>query len=260
MITFPSMNLQFNISPIAIRIGCIDIYWYAIIIVLAIVMAVLNLKISENKAKISFETMIDLIIYLIPVSIISARLYYVVFNLGIYIKEPWQILNIRTGGLAIYGAVIGGTITCYIFCKKRNIEFLELLDYLAPSLALGQAIGRWGNFVNVEAYGTKTNNFFRMGIVENGNYVEVHPTFLYESISTFIIFLILLFLSKKKKFSGEIVYAYFILYAFVRFFIEGVRIDSLMFYQFRISQILSLVFFVMFSGIMSYKLVKRRKA
>lgn len=134
-----------------------------------------------------------------------------------------------------------------------------MLDYIAPSLALGQAIGRWGNFINQEAYGTQTNNCLRMGIIENGQYVEVHPTFLYESIATFLIFIILLLLSKKRKFRGEITYVYFILYSFVRFFIEGLRIDSLMFYQFRVSQLVSLALFITFLIILSYSVIKCRK-
>ena len=134
-----------------------------------------------------------------------------------------------------------------------------MLDYIAPGLALGQAIGRWGNFINQEAYGTQTNNCLRMGIIENGQYVEVHPTFLYESIATFLIFIILLLLSKKRKFRGEITYVYFILYSFVRFFIEGLRIDSLMFYQFRVSQLVSLALFITFLIILSYSVIKCRK-
>ena len=131
---------------------------------------------------IKFEDIIDLLIFLIPISIISARLYYVLFDLNYFIKNPMQIFNIRTGGLAIYGGIIGGIITCIVFCKKRKINILDLLDYLAPALALGQAIGRWGNFANIEAYGVETTLPWRMGIYEANKYVEVHPTFLYESI------------------------------------------------------------------------------
>ena len=139
-------------------------------------------------------------IYLIPISIISARIYYIIFKLEYFLTQPLQMLNLRNGGLAIYGGIIGGVITCYIFCKKRNIHVLDLLDFIAPILALGQAVGRWGNFFNVEAYGTQTTNLFRMGILENGIYKEVHPTFLYESTVTILLFIILLFLQKKRKF------------------------------------------------------------
>lgn len=143
MIFFPEFNLEFNIDRIAFSILNIDIYWYAIIIVFAIIIALLMLKINNNKTGIDFNEMTDLAIYLIPISIIGARIYYIFFNLDYYINNPFQIFNIRTGGLAIYGGIIAGIITCYIFCKKRKINMLDLLDYLAPSLAIGQSIGRF---------------------------------------------------------------------------------------------------------------------
>ena len=155
-----------------------------------------------------------------------------------------QMFNIRTGGLAIYGGIIGGIITCIIFCKKRKIKVLDLLDYMAPALALGQAIGRWGNFVNIEAYGAKTSLPWRMGIYEAGKYIEVHPTFLYESIATFIIFLVLMKVGKNRKFSGELTYIYCIMYGFERLIVEGLRTDSLMLGPIRISQLVSLIILV----------------
>ena len=249
MVTFPGLGLEFNIDRVAFNIFGIDIYWYAILIVSAILIAFLILKINNKKCNIEYKDILDLSIFLIPISIICARLYYVIFDLEYFLENPSQIFNIRDGGLAIYGGIIGGVITCYVFCKKRNIRFLDLLDYLVPCLALGQAIGRWGNFVNIEAHGVQTDNLFRMGIIENGHYIEVHPTFLYESICTFLIFIILMFMTKRRKFAGELTYIYLILYSFVRFFIEGLRTDSLMLFSLRISQVLSLVIFV-FSCIM----------
>lgn len=259
MITFPELNLEFNINKVAFSFFNINIYWYAIIIVLAIIIALIILKINENKCNIRFSIMIDLAIYLIPISFIGARIYYILFNPNPYIENPIEVFNIRNGGLAIYGGIIAGIITCYVFCKKRKINFLDLLDYLAPSLAIGQAIGRIGNFVNIEAYGTKTDNILRMRIYENGNYTEVHPTFLYESLSTLLIFSVLMILIRKRKFKGEIVCIYFILYSFARFWIEGLRIDSLMFLNFRISQILSLAIFAISIAILSYNVIKHRK-
>ena len=259
MITFPELNLEFNINKVAFSFFNINIYWYAIIIVLAIIIALIILKINENKCNIRFSIMIDLSIYLIPISFIGARIYYILFNPNPYIENPIEVFNIRNGGLAIYGGIIAGIITCYVFCKKRKINFLDLLDYLAPSLAIGQAIGRIGNFVNIEAYGTKTDNILRMRIYENGNYTEVHPTFLYESLSTLLIFSVLMILIRKRKFKGEIVCIYFILYSFARFWIEGLRIDSLMFLNFRISQILSLAIFAISIAILSYNVIKHRK-
>jgi phosphatidylglycerol:prolipoprotein diacylglycerol transferase len=255
IITFPGLNLKFNIYRIALRIGSIQIYWYAIFIVLSFIISLIIFKNKNGKFGIKYLDILDLFIILIPTSIICARIYYIIFNLNYYVNNPIQIINIRNGGLAIYGGIIGGIITCYLFCKKRKIDFLNLLDYIAPCLALGQSIGRWGNFVNIEAYGSKTNLPWRMGIIENGNYTEVHPTFLYESIATLIIFIILTTISKKRKFKGEITYLYLIMYSFIRTIIENLRTDSLMLGKIRVSAILSIIIFI-FANIMYWKTKK----
>lgn len=199
-VTFPGLGLELNISKTAISILGIDIAVYAVLIVSAIIIALIIFKIKDGLYKIKFQDILDLLIILLPVSIISARIFYVIFELDKFIYNPIEILNIRNGGLAIYGGIIGGFITCYIFCKKRKINILDLTDYIVPCLALGQAIGRWGNFFNIEAYGAETTNFFRMGILENGIYKEVHPTFLYESAITFTLAIFLLILQNKRKF------------------------------------------------------------
>lgn len=242
-VTFPLLNLNLKISDVAFSIFGVEIYWYAIMIVTAMVVALLVLKLREKYFDIKFSDIIDLAIYVIPISIISARIYYILFSLDDYIARPASILEFRSGGLAIYGGIIGGLITCYVFCKKRKINFIDLLDYIVPSLAIGQSIGRWGNFFNVEAYGTQTNLPWRMGIYELGEYVEVHPTFLYESICTLILFIILINI-KNRKFSGQSVCVYLIGYGFVRMLIEGLRTDSLMLGNIRISQVLSLIILI----------------
>lgn len=244
-VTFPLLNLELNINKIAFAILGVPIYWYAILIVASIALAIFLCKKNDGKYNICYSDIIDLSIILIPVAFICARLYYVIFNLKSYTSLE-SVLNIKDGGLAIYGGIIGGAITIYFFCKKKNIKMLDLLDYIVPYLALGQAIGRWGNFINVEAYGTQTNLPWKMGIETINGIQYVHPTFLYESICTFIIFIILTKLSKNRKFSGQIVYVYLILYSLIRFFIEGLRIDSLMIGDFRISQIVSVVLFITF--------------
>lgn len=246
MVTFPLLNLELNINKIAFTVFGVPIYWYAILIVASLALAIFLCKRKDGKYNIKFDDIIDLSIILIPVAFICARVYYVLFNLESYTNLA-SILNIKDGGLAIYGGIIGGTIVIYFFCKKKNIKMLDLLDYIVPYLALGQAIGRWGNFINVEAYGTTTNLPWKMGIQTANGLEYVHPTFLYESICTFIIFIILTKLSKNRKFSGQIVCVYVILYSFIRFFIEGLRIDSLMLGNFRISQIVSAVLFITFS-------------
>lgn len=145
-ITFPLFNLKLQISRIAFSIGNINIYWYAILIVLAFIIALIIFKIRDGKFGIKFSDIIDLAIYVIPISIISARIYYVLFNLNEYINNPIQIFNFRNGGLAIYGGVIGGLITCYIFCKKRQIDLLDLIDYIVPCLALRTSNRKMGQF------------------------------------------------------------------------------------------------------------------
>ena len=257
-VEIPLLNLKLIISKVALNIFGVDIYWYAIIIASAFIIALLWCKMNLKKVDISFDEALNLSIILIPVSIICARIYYVLFNLKYYAAYPTKILNFRDGGLAIYGGIIGGIIVCYIYCRKHKIYILDLLDGFSPIFALGQSIGRWGNFINVEAYGVETNLPWKMGIIENGVMKYVHPTFLYESICTFIIFILLSKMLDKRKFKGEITYIYLLMYSFVRFFIEGLRIDSLMLNNFRISQILSLVIFVCISGILIFKNYKSR--
>ena len=170
LVRFPGLNLEFNISSVAFKIFGIEIYWYAILIVSAMILALIMFKKRDGLYEIKFNDVIDLSLYVIPISIVSARIYYILFNLEYYIQNPKEILILRNGGIAIYGAVIWGLITCFIFCKKKKISLLDLMDFVAPGLVLGQAIGRWGNFVNVEAYGTSTNSLLRMGIIEAGGY------------------------------------------------------------------------------------------
>ena len=136
VITFPDLNLQFNINRIALSIGDIRIYWYAILMTSAFVISLLIYKLKNGKFEIKFSDILDLALLVIPISIVSARLYYILFNLEYYVKNPTQIFNLRSGGLAIYGGIIGGAVTCYIFCKKRKINLLNLLEYIVPCLAL----------------------------------------------------------------------------------------------------------------------------
>lgn len=259
IVTFPLINLTCKLNPIAITLFGVSIYWYAVIIVASILLAFFLCYRKRGTFGISYDTILDLSLILIPVAFICARLYYVIFAWEQYTNIS-QIFNIKDGGLAIYGGMIGGAITIYFFCKKRKIAVLDILDYLVPYLALGQCLGRWGNFINVEAYGRVTNVPWKMGIVTKDMVEYVHPTFLYESIATLCIFFILSRLSKKRKFKGEITYVYLILYSFVRFLIEGLRSDSLMFYQVRISQILSSILFVIFCGILIDKIENNKKS
>lgn len=258
-IYFPGFNLKFNISSIAFKIFGIEIYWYAIFIVSALVIGLILCKKDDGKYKIAFNDILELSVIAIPVAFIFARLYFVLFNLKYYFQSPLQIFNIRNGGLAIYGGIFGGIFTTCIFCKIKKINILDMLDYLAPYIPLGQAIGRLGNFTNVEAYGTTTNSIFRMGIIENDTYIEVHPTFLYESLANLILFIILYVIRNKREFKGELTCLYFIGYGFIRTIIEGLRSDSLMLNSFKISQVVSCILFIVFSIILIIKLKNNLK-
>ena len=251
-VIFPSFNLEFNINSVALKVGHVNIYWYGIIIAFAIILSLFLMKKDDGRYGIKFNDILNICLITIPISVICARIYYVIFKLEYYMQNPQKVMNLRDGGIAIYGGIIGGIITIYIYSKIKKVDFIKILDYIAPYLALSQAIGRWGNFVNVEAYGYETKNLFRMGIIENGIYKEVHPTFLYESIGDFIIFIILFIKRKNIKYKGQILYDYLIYYSILRIFTESIRIDSLKIGNVRISIIVSIIFLIV-------GLVNRRK-
>lgn len=248
-ITFPNLNLKFNIDPVAFTAFGKDVYWYGIIITCGILFALILMykKIKRTSDfdktfnRVTWDLITDLVIFALPVGIICARLYYCAFNWDYYGVHPEDIVKIWNGGLAIYGGIIGGVLAGLIVCRFKGVRYTELGDFCMPYLALCQSIGRWGNFVNGEAHGTQTNTFLKMGISGEDGYF--HPTFLYESICDFIIFLILSKLYKKRKFPGQVFYLYFILYGTARFFIEGLRTDSLYLLDtgIRVSQLLSVI-------------------
>lgn len=264
-VVFPTFNLEFEFSPIAIEFGNLQIYWYSICIVSGIVISLILMYFSNKKHGIKYEQIIEIMIFTLIFGIIGARIFYVVFNLDYYLNNISEIFNIKGGGLAIFGGIIAGAITAYILCKRSKINFLDFCDYLVPYLALSQAIGRIGNFFNIEAYGIETNNIFRMGIETISGYTEVHPCFLYEMIGCLLIFIILKILEskqlcyennkkniqegntnstcniKKVHCKGEIFSFYLILYGTIRFLIEGVRADSLMLLNIRISQLIAII-------------------
>lgn len=257
IINFEGLGLSFKVNRVAIDLWGIKIYWYGIFIVLGFILALILSKKDDGKYNIKFDDILLLAIISLPILFICARLYYVIFNYSTYLEKPTEVLNVRNGGLAIYGGIIGAIGTIVVYCKLKKIDLLDMLDYLAPFLPLGQAIGRWGNFFNIEAHGTETTNILRMGIVENGRYIQVHPTFLYESICTLIIFIILYKYRNKRKYSGQIMLAYFFMYGIVRSIIEGLRTDSLMLGSLRVSQVLSIVLSITCGIILLYKRLKK---
>ncbi len=244
IVKFPGLNLEINISDIIFSIFGIKIYTYAFCIVVGIILALVLCKFSKENFGIEFDKVLDISIIALIFGIIGARIYYVIFNIQYYMKDPVRILNLRDGGLAIYGGLFAGAVAIIKRCKSLKIESLEFFDYIIPFVAIAQGIGRWGNFFNIEAYGYETNNIFRMGILSNNGYLEVHPVFLYESIWMIITFFILRNLQKKRRFKGQILYMYLILYAGARMFLETLRTDSLMMYGIRVSQVISIIVFI----------------
>lgn len=256
IIRFPGLGLEFNISPVAFSIFGRDIYWYGIIISTAFLVCVLLAQRDASKFRIDPEDIIELVLFAIPASIVGARLYYVLFNWKEYASSPADIIAIWKGGLAIYGAVLASIITAYFFVKHKKLNGYKFFDFCAPYMSLGQAIGRWGNFVNQEAYGSQTTVPWRMEIIDphSMSAISVHPTFLYESLWNIGLFIFLIwYRNKEKRLPGEIFFLYMALYGLGRFWIEGLRTDSLMAGQFRISQVLAGVFVILFSAIIIFR-------
>lgn len=244
VVTFPGLNLSFEFSKIAFTLFGIPIYKYALCIVLGVMAALVLCKLNKEKFGIDYEFILENTILGIFAGAIGARLYFVLFNLEYYMNNPAEIFNFRNGGLAIYGGLIFGAIAIIINCKIHKKDILNFFDCIIPYVAIAQCIGRFGNFFNIEAYGYETNSLLRMGIIVNQKYMEVHPTFLYEAISNLIIAIVLILMQRKRKYKGQIILLYMALYGLIRSVIEGIRFDSLMFYNFRISQILSIIILI----------------
>lgn len=223
-------------DPVAFRIFGIEIMWYGVLISLGVLLGVLTALKECRRTGFKEDNLLDFLIIAIPSAIVGARAYYVIFSWDYYSRNLSEIINIRNGGLAIHGALIAGIVAGVLFCRKRKIKILQLLDIVMPSVSLGQSIGRWGNFVNQEAYGGPTD--LPWAIVVNGQ--KVHPTFLYESIIDFTLFIFLTwYMRKKKTTDGQVFSLYLILYSAGRFFVEGLRTDSLMFLGMRVAQLVS---------------------
>ncbi|EDC3831076.1 prolipoprotein diacylglyceryl transferase [Listeria monocytogenes] len=252
------------LDPVAIQIGSISVKWYGVIIASAVVIALLLALSEANKRKMDKEIIVDLLIWAIPISIISARIYYVIFEWDFYKNNLGEIVKIWHGGIAIYGALIGAVLTAIIFSRIKKISFWQLADVVAPSLIIAQAIGRWGNFMNQEAHGAETTRSFLESLhlpdfIINQLYIDgayYQPTFLYESLWNVLGFVILLIIRRTKIRRGELFLGYVIWYSFGRFFIEGMRTDSLMWGDFRVSQVLSLLLIVLSIGLIIYRRLK----
>lgn len=252
-VSFPGIGLTIEVKEIAFRVFGWPIHWYGIIIAAGFLLAVIFCCKKADIYGIEQDDIMDLLIYAVPLCIIGARLYYIIFYLDLYRNSDGglnfsQMVRIWDGGLAIYGAIITAILVALIFCKAKKIRFLALVDLGSFGLLIGQLIGRWGNFVNVEAYGAPTDLPWRMGIYDTVNgvyqYMEVHPTFLYESLWNLAgLLLLALVVAKHRKFDGQIFLGYVAWYGLGRAWIEGLRTDSLYFFStgLRVSQVLAIV-------------------
>ncbi|MBS4208400.1 prolipoprotein diacylglyceryl transferase [Bacillus sp. FJAT-50079] len=245
------MKSEFDpINPVAIWLGPIPVHWYGIIIGVGIALSLYIAIRESDRLGLEKDLFADLMIWAIPIAIISARIYYVIFQWDYYSQNPGQIIQIWEGGIAIHGALIGAVLTAIVFARKKGVSFWKLADIAAPSIILGQAIGRWGNFINQEAHGGEVSRAFLENLhlptfIIDQMYIEgayYHPTFLYESIWNLLGFILLIFLRKVNLRRGELFLSYVIWYSIGRFFIEGLRTDSLMLTSsLRIAQVISLI-------------------
>ena len=273
-IWFPNLGIEIEkLSRVAFSVLGKDVYWYGIFIGLGVIFGVVFAMLEAKRTKQDPDLYVDFVIYALIFAIIGARLYYVAFSWDYYSANPAKIFALREGGLAIYGGIIGAVLTAIVYCKKKKVDFWLLADTACPSIAFGQMMGRWGNFFNREAFGGFTDGPFAMRLrldqVRPGDvsqqvldnlmnfggvdYIQVHPTFLYESMWNLCLFLLLVLYRPKKKFAGQIFGLYFLGYALGRVWIEGLRTDQLMIGGFAVSQLLSAGIIVASVGFLLWK-------
>lgn len=243
-VSFPGLGIgPFDLNSTAFTVFGREVKWYGIIICIGIIAAFSYFMYRAKKAGIKSDTVVDMTLVTVPIGIIGARLYFVVFYGVNSFKEIFEIWN---GGLAIYGGVIFGAITVIVMCRIKKVKFFAFADMIAPGVMLGQLIGRWGNFMNGEAFGAETSVFIRMGLRNwhtGYEYVEVHPTFLYESLWNLLGFALINIFYKKRKFNGEAFLWYVAWYGLGRTFIELLRQDSLYMGGVRVSSLLGAICF-----------------
>lgn len=245
-ISFPMLGDWSIDPPYSFNLFGLEIYFYGVIIALGFILAALYCAKRAKEFGLSSDELYELVIWLIPTCIIGARLYYVLFKLDYFIANPDRIFALRDGGLAIYGGIIAGIIVGIIWCRAKRIRVFAVADLTAFGLLIGQSVGRWGNFINREAFGAQTEIFCRMGLTVPGfETLYVHPTFLYESLWNLLGLIVLHIWSKKgkRKYDGQVFWLYTLWYGLGRAWIEGLRTDSLYIgsTDIRVSQLLAIV-------------------
>ncbi len=266
-LSFPGLGIgEFTVNSEAFSLFGAPIAWYALIICTGMIFAVGYIIFRAKQIGIDSEQVLDFALFVIPIGVLGARLYYVIMDIDSF-HSLGDVLNIRNGGLAIYGGIIAGAITVFCVCKYKKIDFLAFADCVVPGLIMAQAIGRWGNFMNGEAFGGITDSFLRMGIrnynsiMTFGTYemVYVHPTFLYESLWNLLGFIGVNVFYKHKKYDGQIFLMIFGWYGLGRMLIEGLRTDSLYLFgtSIRVSQALAGVLFITCTALLVYFAFKK---
>ncbi|MCA1031516.1 prolipoprotein diacylglyceryl transferase [Bacillus timonensis] len=253
------------IDPVFLKLGPLSIHWYGVIIGLGAMLGLYLVTKESQRRGLHKDTFVDLVLFAIPIAILSARAYYVIFKWDYYSQNLTEIPLIWEGGLAIHGGLIGAVATGYVFAKVKGLSFWKLADIAAPSIILGQAVGRWGNFINQEAHGGPVTREFLESLylpefIINQMYIQgqyYHPTFLYESVWNLAGFALLLLLRKANLRRGESFLLYVIWYSIGRFFIEGLRTDSLMLTEYlRIAQVISIVLVLLALAILLFRRIK----
>lgn len=260
-ITFPNLGIAMDPSRVAFTLFGKEVYWYGILIALGFTLAVVYACRRAKQFGLTDDHILDMLLLAVPLAIICARAYYCIFYWELFRDDPISVFYIWEGGIAIYGGVIGAVVAALIYCKWRKVPFGPLADVGSLGLLIGQMIGRWGNFINREAYGAPTDSFLKMGLADSlGQVTYYHPTFLYESLWNLVGFVLLHFYSKKRKFDGEVFTAYVAWYGLGRLWIEGLRTDSLYLFGtgIRVSQLVAGVSFVLATAFLLYVRLVRK--
>ena len=257
-LSFPGLGIgEFAVNSTAFTLFGLDVAWYGVIIAFGALLAVFYVMWRAKQVGIKTDDILDIALLTIPLGVIGARLYFVLMSLDSF-DRFWEIFDIRSGGLAIYGGILGGALGVFIMTKVKKLPFFKMADLICPAVMIGQIMGRWGNFMNVEAYGTETTLPWRMGILSYNGWTYVHPTFLYESLWNLLGFVLINtfygWKTKKthQKYDGQIFLMVFTWYGFGRMLIEGLRTDSLYIGPFRVSQVLGAIFFVVGLSLLLY--------
>ena len=279
-INFPNLHIYLKNVGKSVDIFGFSIAYYGIIIAIGMLLSILLIMYRGKKAGIDEDAGLDVCIYSLVFGIIGARLYYVAFQWDLYKDNLLQIFNLREGGLAIYSGVLAGMVACIVVCKCKKLSFFQVADIVMPGVLVGQIMGRWGNFFNREVFGGYTNNIFAMELplnavrsmdditqemISHGRmvgdvmYVQVHPTFLYESLWNLVLLIFLLWYTKRKKFDGELFFDYLFFYGLGRFWIEGVRTDQLKLWGtgIPVSQVVAVV--MMIVSVIAYVIMRKKK-